>query len=247
MILPVHLKLDVILPVHLKLDVILPVHLKLDVILPVHLKLDVILPVHLKLDVILPLHLKLDVILPVHLKLDVIFPVHLKLDVILPVHLKLDVILPVHLKLDVILPVHRKLDVILPVHLYILPVHLNTSKLGVAVSSAIEITGSVRRTEATIVVLISFCGIFYFPWHRHQTEGIDGFYCLFRKTQAMCGERNCPTFETAGVDSTDSPTLYSTTTTTIQLQCITNSVRVCRLVRASVHHVMLRLRNDMHE
>ena len=24
------------------------------------------------------------------------------------------------------------------------------------------------------------CGIFYFPWHRHQ---IEGFYCLIRKTE----------------------------------------------------------------
>ena len=27
------------------------------------------------------------------------------------------------------------------------------------------------------------CGIFYFPWHRHQIEGTNGFYCLIRKTQ----------------------------------------------------------------
>ena len=26
--------------------------------------------------------------------------------------------------------------------------------------------------------------IFYFPWHRHQIEGTDGFYCLIRKTLA---------------------------------------------------------------
>ena len=26
------------------------------------------------------------------------------------------------------------------------------------------------------------CGIFYFPWHRHQIEGTNGFYCLIRKT-----------------------------------------------------------------
>ena len=29
------------------------------------------------------------------------------------------------------------------------------------------------------------CGIFYFPWHRHQIEGINGFYCLIRKTQIL--------------------------------------------------------------
>ena len=27
-------------------------------------------------------------------------------------------------------------------------------------------------------------GYFYFPWHRHQIEGTDGFYCLVRKTLA---------------------------------------------------------------
>ena len=27
------------------------------------------------------------------------------------------------------------------------------------------------------------CGIFYFPWHRHQIEGTNGFYCLIRKTE----------------------------------------------------------------
>ena len=27
------------------------------------------------------------------------------------------------------------------------------------------------------------CGIFYFPWHRHQIEGTNGFYRLIRKTE----------------------------------------------------------------
>ena len=27
------------------------------------------------------------------------------------------------------------------------------------------------------------CGIFDFPWHRHQIEGTNGFYCLIRKTE----------------------------------------------------------------
>ena len=27
------------------------------------------------------------------------------------------------------------------------------------------------------------CGIFYFPWHRHQIEGTNSFYCLIRKTE----------------------------------------------------------------
>ena len=36
----------------------------------------------------------------------------------------------------------------------------------------------------------SLCDI-YFPWHRHPIEGINGNWCIFRKTQAMC-ERNRP-------------------------------------------------------
>ena len=31
--------------------------------------------------------------------------------------------------------------------------------------------------------LYPLCGIFYFPWHRHQIEGTNGFYCLIRKTE----------------------------------------------------------------
>ena len=27
------------------------------------------------------------------------------------------------------------------------------------------------------------CGIFYFPWHKHQIEGTNGFRCLIRKAQ----------------------------------------------------------------
>ena len=27
------------------------------------------------------------------------------------------------------------------------------------------------------------CGVFYFPWHRRQTEGANGFYCIIRKTE----------------------------------------------------------------
>ena len=27
------------------------------------------------------------------------------------------------------------------------------------------------------------CGVFYFPWHRHQIEGTNGFYCFIRKTE----------------------------------------------------------------
>ena len=49
------------------------------------------------------------------------------------------------------------------------------------------------------VFSISLCGVFYFPWHRHQIEGTNSFYCLFRKTQAKWGKRNCPSFETAEV------------------------------------------------
>ena len=38
-------------------------------------------------------------------------------------------------------------------------------------------------------------GVFYFPWHRHQIEGTDGFYCLLRKTLAKRGKRNCQSSE----------------------------------------------------
>ena len=41
------------------------------------------------------------------------------------------------------------------------------------------------------------CGIFFFPWHRHQIEGTDGFWCLFQKTLAKWGKRNCQSFQAA--------------------------------------------------
>ena len=43
------------------------------------------------------------------------------------------------------------------------------------------------------------CGIFYFPWHRHQIEETIGFYCLFRKTLAKWGKGNCQSFQAASV------------------------------------------------
>ena len=58
-----------------------------------------------------------------------------------------------------------------------------------------------RLSESIIVFSISLHGIFYFPWHRHQIEGTNGFYCFFRKTQGKWGERNYPSFETAEVVS----------------------------------------------
>ena len=36
-------------------------------------------------------------------------------------------------------------------------------------------------------------GTFYFPWHRHQIEGTNGFYCLIRKTLAS-GVTELPQF-----------------------------------------------------
>ena len=33
------------------------------------------------------------------------------------------------------------------------------------------------------VTHLPLCGVFYFPWHRHQIEGTNGFYCLIRKTE----------------------------------------------------------------
>ena len=37
--------------------------------------------------------------------------------------------------------------------------------------------------QVTHLPPVSLCGIFYFPWHRHQIEGTNGFYCLIRKTE----------------------------------------------------------------
>ena len=42
-------------------------------------------------------------------------------------------------------------------------------------------------------------GIFYFPWHRHQIEGTNVFYCLIRKTLAKRGKRNCQSSEEKSV------------------------------------------------
>ena len=38
---------------------------------------------------------------------------------------------------------------------------------------------------------ISLYGVFYLSLHRHQVEGTSNVWCLFRKTQATWGERNC--------------------------------------------------------
>ena len=43
------------------------------------------------------------------------------------------------------------------------------------------------------------CGIFYFPWHRHQIEGTTGFPCFFRMTLAKSGKGNCQSFPAASV------------------------------------------------
>ena len=47
------------------------------------------------------------------------------------------------------------------------------------------------------VTHLSPYGILYFPWLRHQIKATTGFWCLFRKPQAMWGERNCLSFVTA--------------------------------------------------
>ena len=47
------------------------------------------------------------------------------------------------------------------------------------------------EVESTIVTHSSAdWWIFYFPWHRHQIEGTNVFYCLIRKTLAKRGKRN---------------------------------------------------------
>ena len=37
--------------------------------------------------------------------------------------------------------------------------------------------------ESTTGYTFTPCVVFYFPWHRHQIEGTNGFYCLIRKTE----------------------------------------------------------------
>ena len=49
-------------------------------------------------------------------------------------------------------------------------------------------------------------GVFYFPWHRHQIEGTDGFECLLRKTLAKRGKRNCQSSEAKRFPQWDSNT-----------------------------------------
>ena len=47
-------------------------------------------------------------------------------------------------------------------------------------------TASFSRLECGIhdrLHIYPLCGIFYFPWHRHQIEGTNSFYCLIRKTE----------------------------------------------------------------
>ena len=53
------------------------------------------------------------------------------------------------------------------------------------------------RTSESTTGYTSLCGIFDFPWYKHHIKGTTSFYCLFWKTQAMWGEQNCLSFETA--------------------------------------------------
>ena len=44
--------------------------------------------------------------------------------------------------------------------------------------------GGVDWAESTTGYTFTPCvGSFYFPWHRHQIEGTNGFYCPIRKTE----------------------------------------------------------------
>ena len=58
------------------------------------------------------------------------------------------------------------------------------------------------------------CGIFFFPWHRHQIKVITGLWGLFWKTQANVRWTKLPKFRNGGrwdwttVPSIDSPVLY---------------------------------------
>ena len=53
-----------------------------------------------------------------------------------------------------------------------------------------------RICESTTCYTFTPC-VGSFTWHRHQIERTTGFYCLFRKTQANVGWRNCLRFEKA--------------------------------------------------
>ena len=75
------------------------------------------------------------------------------------------------------------------------------------------------------------CGIFSFPWHRHQVEGTNGFLVSLPKDTSKVGWTNLPRFWNGSrwslrpksptlchrwfwspVPSTESPTLYHSTT-----------------------------------
>ena len=54
------------------------------------------------------------------------------------------------------------------------------------------------------VIHLPLCGIFYFPWHRHQIKGTTAVGVFSERHRQMWGERNCLSFETA-VGGTEPP------------------------------------------
>ena len=46
-----------------------------------------------------------------------------------------------------------------------------------------SLDGNLVKSKKKRLHIYPLCGIFYFPWHRHQIEGTNGFYCLIRKTE----------------------------------------------------------------
>ena len=64
-----------------------------------------------------------------------------------------------------------------------------------------------RRPKHLLHIPVRTGGIFFFPWHRHQIEGTDRFYCLLRKSG---GKQNCQSseakrFSASGIRTIDHP------------------------------------------
>ena len=69
-----------------------------------------------------------------------------------------------------------------------LPVIRNLASLKWANTGVVFRELSFSRLECGVhdrLHIYPLCGVFYFPWHRHQIEGTNGFYCLIRKTERL--------------------------------------------------------------
>ena len=63
----------------------------------------------------------------------------------------------------------------------------------------VEIIDEVEYGVHDRLYIYPLCGIFYFPWHIHHTEGTNGFWCLFRMTLVKGDKGNCESFQAASV------------------------------------------------